>query len=271
MLVQLEQIPGAPLHGQRVAGREQTAEHRQVVLEVVHRSRGCLGGRPRERRPRLPRRRVLQLLVAWHAARDRAHHIEAVEGRHPRTCLAQLDARIRQVHALGRRAHGEVQQQALVRRALARGLQATRYLAANSIGQQGVFTQFLRKQALRQAGDEDDAEDAAAGFFGGADEHAAVAARRRLDGDRSQPIRQHLANLAQRDRADGRHRTQFREHALHHERLTNHARHQRLEAVEPLAPRAVLGPRGELIDQRQRERTQVLEIRQVALDSAHAG
>ena len=101
---------------------------------------------------------------------------------------------------------------------------------------------------------------------GGADEHAAVAAGGRLDGDGSQALGEDLAHLAQRDRADRAHRAQLGEHALHDERLADDARDERLEPVEPLAPRAVCGPRGELVDERQRERAQVLEVRQVALD-----
>ena len=52
-------------------------------------------------------------LVLRDAARDRAHDVQRVEARHPRTRLTDVDARIRQPQPLGRRADGEAQQQAL--------------------------------------------------------------------------------------------------------------------------------------------------------------
>ena len=60
------------------------------------------------------------------------------------------------------------------------------------------------------------------------------------------------------------------ENRLHALRLRQHHRRQRDEVVQPLAPRRLRRPGGETIDDRQRERAQVADVAQIALDPRHA-
>ena len=83
------------------------------------------------------------------------------------------------------------------------------------VEQQRILARPLRDDALGQAGHEHDAERAAARLMRRADEHAAVAARRRLPVERDQAVVQHVARLLERDRTDLGHRPQLGERLQH--------------------------------------------------------
>ena len=69
---------------------------------------------------------------------------------------------------------------------------------------------------------------------------------------------------------NGRHRAQVGQHPKHVCRRAQDAGREPFEPGEPVAPRRAGGPARHLLDQRQRERAQVLEPREVALDPRRA-
>ncbi len=211
------------------------------------------------------------------AARDRAHHVERVEGRHPRPGFGDVEPRIRQVQALAGGADRDLQQKALGRGALGArderrarlrmqggACRTRRERMPRRVEQHRILAQPLRKHALGEAGHEDDAERAAAHLVRAADEHAAVAPRRRVPVERQQPLLQHRARLLERHRPDRRHRSQVGEHRQHAGRPAEHAGRQRGHPIQPLAPARLVGPVGQRVDDWQRERTQVAQVAQVA-------
>ena len=131
------------------------------------------------------------------------------------------------------------------------------------VEQHRILARLLRKHALGQAGDEDDAERAAAGLVRTADEHGAVARSRRLRLQREQPIGQHISRLVERHRSDLAHRPQLGEHAQDIGAVPEHVWREILEAVEPFAPGRRRRPLGQPIDQRKCERAQVREVSQI--------
>ena len=131
---------------------------------------------------------------------------------------------------------------------------------APAVEQQRVLAQPLREDAFRQSGHQHDAERAAARRGRGPHEHVAVAATGRLVRQGEQARREHVARLAQRHRADGPERRHRGEHAHHAGGLSQHARRDGFERLQPVAPRPRLAPAIQLGDDRQRE---VLEVRQL--------
>ena len=104
-----------------------------------------------------------------------------------------------------------------------------------------------------------------------ADEQPAVATRGRVPVERREPVVEHVSRLLERDRSDLRHRAQVGERLEHPHRPAQHVRREGEEAFEPAAPRVVVGPRGELVDDRQRELPQMRQVPEVALQARAAG
>ena len=219
-------------------GLEQLAQHREVVLEVVDRDRRVRRRRPAETGVPLGGGRGLEVLVVGDPAGDGAHDVERVERRDARPRLRDLDPRVREPQAFGGRADREPQQQTLGLPALRLRRQArVQRHAQVGVEHHRVFVRLLRKHAFREAGHEDDAEGAAARLLRAADEDAAVAGPRRLVLEQQQTFRDDIARLVERHRADGPHRAQIGQHLQHAVGMPEHARRQRGEAVQPLAPR----------------------------------
>ena len=87
-----------------------------------------------------------------------------------------------------------------------------------------------------------------------ADEQAAVARGRRPPSSVDQPVVQHVARFVERDRADRGHARADPPARLQHALRPRAARRsQCTEARDPLAPRRLRGPRGQALDDRQRE------------------
>jgi hypothetical protein len=128
---------------------------------------------------------------------------------------------------------------------------------------------LLRKHPLGQARHEDHSERPATRLVRPADEYAAVAMPRRIELDRQQAFGDDIARLFQRDGTDFAHRPEFRENAQDAFRSTQHDRGEIRKAIQPLTPCRGSRPGGEPIDHRQRERSKVAEIPQIALERAH--
>ena len=94
----------------------------------------------------------------------------------------------------------------------------------------------------------------------GADEHAAVASCRWIRFEQQQTLGQYAARFIEIDRADVGHRPQIGQHAQHLRRRPQPAWHQRFEEIEPGSPQRLGWPPVERLDDRERERPQVLEL-----------
>ena len=191
---------------------QQLAKHGEVVLEIVDRVGGAAPAPARraQRRPSAAAR-LLQLLRLRDAAGDRAHDVERVEARDARPRFADLEPRIRQPQPLGRRADREAQQQALGPRAVLLHRRGPRRSGARISRSSSIGSSCGRCGNIRSASPatNDDAEGAAARLLRPADEHAAVAALRRIDLEHLQPIRDDVARFVERDRTDLGHRPQL--------------------------------------------------------------
>ena len=141
------------------------------------------------------------------------------------------------MQALGRRARGQLQQQPLGGESLSLRGQRVPQRRPQCVEQQRILARLLRKEALGQAGHEDDAKAAAARLLRSPDEDAAEAPGRRLRFERQQTIAQHPARLVQVDRADVGHRPKIRQNAEHVRGPTQHARRERGKTLQPFAPR----------------------------------
>ena len=98
-----------------------------------------------------------------------------------------------------------------------------------------------------------------------ADEYGAVTARRRIPVHGQQPLTQNVARLLECHRTNTGHRPEIRQDLEHAGRTRERRGSQRGKVFQPLAPRRLVGPRGEAVDDGQRERPQVPQVLQVAL------
>src|SRR5439155_1579542 len=135
------------------------------------------------RRPRQPRlsdlgRVALERLRVGDAAGQRAPDLHRVERRHARPRLGQLDPRVGEVDAPGRRADGQAEEQPLVLRAIALRREPAVQLAPERVEQDRILPRLLGEDALGEAGDEHHVERAPPRLLERAHEHPPVAHRR---------------------------------------------------------------------------------------------
>ena len=102
------------------------------------------------------------------------------------------------------------------------------------------------------------------------DEQPAVTPCRRFPVECDETIVQHVTRFFERDRPDLRHRAQVRQRFQHPLGTPQPASRECAEALDPVAPGALLGPLGQRIDDRQRELPQVLEVPAIAFESRDA-
>ena len=89
------------------------------MLEVVDRvGRARAAPARRARAPDVPAASSASDVVVRHVARDRAHQLQRVERRHARAAAGRIDARERDVDAVGGGADGQTQPQPLARGAV---------------------------------------------------------------------------------------------------------------------------------------------------------
>src|SRR5439155_25581849 len=112
--------------------------------------------------------------------------------------FAEVEPRIREIHALARRADRDRQEETLGAAALLLIDEPAVERAPLVVEQQRILPRPLRDDALGEAGDKDDAERAAARLVRRADEHAAVPARRRLPVECDEAVVQPVARLVER-------------------------------------------------------------------------
>ena len=234
-VVQLEEIARAPSRLRR-PGTEERAQARQIVLDLVDGARGIAGRRPRQPRLSDLGRVALEGLRVGDAAGQRAPDLHRVERRHARPRLGQLDPRVGEVHAPGRRADGQAEEQPLVLRAIALRREPAAQLAPERVEQDRVLPRLLGEDALGEAGDEHHVERAPPRLLERAHEHPPVAHRRRPLGDRRQLVGEHVAHLVERHRPDRAERAQLREHGEDPLRPPQHHRGDPLQLRDPLAP-----------------------------------
>ena len=258
--------------------REQLSEHRQVVLRVVDGVVRIQRGRPGQSRLRPPERPPLHLAEVGDAAGARPLHVERVEGRHARAGLADLQPRIREMDALGRRANGQAQKQLLLGvevvsigqaepgRPGRRGVECR----PKVVEQQRILTPLLGKDPLRKAGNEDDREAPATHLLGTADEDAAETARRGTGPQLRQPLVEHVASVGDPRRPDLRHRPQIAQHGQHAVGIGQHHRRQLFQVIEPFAPERLRRKPRQPADHREREAPEMFQVHAIAFETLHA-
>ena len=128
----------------------------------------------------------------------------------------------------------------------------------------------MRKESLRQARHEGDAEHAAADLLGAANEHPAIPIRGRLHFQRCQAVGKHVAYFGQAHRSNRGHGTEIGKDAQHELGAPEHPRRKFFESLNPIAPRGLLGPGRHLFDERQRETSEVSEVLSLALQARDA-
>ena len=250
---------------------EEPSQHGEVVLLIVD---GLL--RPRRRRPCEGRvsglaRMLLELVMVRHPAGSGAHHVQCVEGRHPRARFTQLNPWIRNVESIGGSASGQLQQQPFRRETLALHRQLGIDGLAHAIEHHGIFARLLREHPFGQPGNEHHAEASTASLLRRPHEHAPVAVRWRFRLHRQQPFGKNAARFVKVDGPNLAHRTKIGEHAQNVGRRLQDARHQCLEPIEPLAPRRARGPAGQVLDDRQRKCLQILQLPLYLPESGNSG
>ena len=163
--------------------------------------------------------------------------------------LGNLESRIREPQAIGRRAHSETQQQAFGSDAiLLHGQRRTQRFAHLLVEEHRVLVRALWKQAFRQPGDEDDAECSSSRLLRAADEDAPVALTRGFDLQRQEAIGHDVAGFVERDRTDRAHGPQLGEHAQNPLGTPHHVGYERRESIEPFTPGRRRRPRREPVD-----------------------
>ncbi len=204
-----------------------------------------------------------------------AQHLEAVERRHARPPLRQIDARPRQHRLAPRRAHRQPQREALLRDAAFAGLEPWKSLPL-AIAQERILDHLLRKQLLGEARYEDDLERESARRGHLLDVDAAVALSGGWLRELGEPSPEDEPHLGQRHRPHRRHRGELREQRQDPRRLAQRLRRERGERIDPISPGRGLRQRREGAEERQRElaqrrqvfqlASQVLQLRLVVLD-----
>ena len=149
-------------------------------------------------------------------AGDRANDVERVERWHARPAAGDVDSRVGNPQALGCRANRQAQEQTLRLGAVflhwQPGCQRRAHLL---VEEHRVFARLLRKHPFGESGNKDDPERSAARLMRAADEDRAVSVRRRVILDRTESIREDVADFLERHRADGAHGPQLCEDAQH--------------------------------------------------------
>ena len=233
-----------------------TRKHRQIVLQIVDRARRIARRRPRQAGAALRGGAFLQVFVTGDAPGDRAHDVERVERRHARARLGDLDARIREPQPFGRGADGEAQQQALdsaailpARAAPRRAARASRRRAASDPRAASAGTCARPARARRRRGTCGRAP--AAGCRRTRVRSGCPAARR-------SSVRRRSATTSRASSSDTGPISLIGRSSASTRRTRSGCRStigdELREAIEPLAPRRRRRPRGEPIDDRQRER-----------------
>ena len=148
--------------------------------------------------------------------------------------------------------------------------QVRRNRGAHRIEQQRILARPLRKQALCQAWNEDDAKAAATHVVGCRHEHTSVTRLGRPLLQECQAVGQNVDDLVDRHRSDVGHRLHFTQDAQHVIRAAQHTRHELNEARHPLTPRCPRRPGVQRFDDRQRETLEVAEVAQVTLQRRQA-
>ena len=166
-----------------------------------------------------------------------APDLHRVERRDAGPRLEQLDARVGQIRAPGRGAHGQPQQQALVAGPVVLDGELGAEALPERVEEDGVLARLLGKDALGQAGDEHDVELAPARVLERADEHLPVAGGRRPLGDGGELVAQHVAHLVEGHRPDGAERAELRQHGQHALRAPEHGGGEGLEVRRSTPPR----------------------------------
>jgi hypothetical protein len=244
----------------------QGAERRQIVFECIDRLVPVGRRRPRERGARRSSGGLLQLVAAGDAPGHGAPHFERVERRHARPSLADFHGGKRDVQTRLGRSDRKAQLQFLEVRTVRLKRQPGVEPLPRLVQQQRILARLLRKHPLRQGGDEHDVEAAAAELRGTAHQDPAVPAQRCVGFDGGHPIREDPRRFVERDRSDGAHRPEVREHTQDAVRPQQHARRQRLEQVQPFGPRRLYRPRGQRPHDRQRERREMIEVVDLSLE-----
>ena len=239
------------------------------MFEVVDCPIGIARCRPRQARAAFVGGLRRQYTMIRHTTGDGTDDVERVERRNPRPRFGDVEAWIRQIQPLARRACGDFQQQTLGRPPLILANQARVERAAPLVEQQGIFVETLRHQALGEAWHEHHTKRAAPRLMRRAHEEATVSLRRRVPFERRQAIVKDIARLFERDRSNISHRPEVGQRLQHSRGASECKVRERGESLQPLAPQRTIGPIGKAVDHRQRELAQMGQVLEIALKSHH--